>query len=313
MVIGKNFFDSLKDRCGLNEKEISVLRSLKNEDMTAKKISSKANIPLGRLYEHLNQLLEYGLIGKKGKKPCVYTIDGMEERIRIFMKNKFNKVIIDEAALLRTLKNGDDDNYIEITRTKEEFTYFQLKMLGSCKKLYTFSRFGSMPFVIYPNNFEDFLKLRKEVSKARPTLAHSSPETSLMVNRAYIDAYKSGKTLISIMCKETFDFHINLARKSFGEEFTEKMIKDLKNNLKEYKIEVYLLDEMIPMQIFMNEDSVYLSMIHEGATFGSLIHSLDIRNMYKAMYEGMIERSIPLENYLKTMAKEMPFKNGKKH
>ncbi|MCX6706908.1 MAG: winged helix-turn-helix domain-containing protein [Candidatus Woesearchaeota archaeon] len=302
MVLGNTFFDALKNRCDFNEKEIAILKSLRNGDISAKKISSKSGIPLGRLYEHLNRLLEFRLIEKRGKKPCVYSIDNMDEKVRSFMKNRFDKVITDEDAILRTLSNGEEKDYIEVTRSKEEFTYSQLKMLGSCKKLYTFSRMGSMPLFMYPSNFDDFLRLRKEVSKARPTLAHSSTEMSLMVTRAYIDAYKEGKELIAVMCKDTFDFHFNLARKSLGEDFAKNMLDDLKQKMKKYKIKIYLLDENIPMQIFMNENSVYLSMIHEGATFGSVIHSTDVRNMYMSMYDGMIERSVPIEKYLKTIS-----------
>lgn len=303
MALGKNFFDELKKRCELNEKQILILKSLRNSDLTAKKISAKSKIPLGRLYDYINELLSYGLIEKKGKKPCFYSIDNIDEKIRNFMKSKFEKVLTDEVAVLSMLNGNEIKDSIEITKTKEEFTYVQLRMLSSCKKMYTFSRFGSMPLMIYPSKWEDFLKLRKAVSKVRPTLAHSSYEMSIMVTKAYIDAHKSGKRLIAVMCKETFDFHIALARKHFGEEFVQNMIDDLKQKIKNYHLEIYLLNEHIPMQLFMNEDTVYLSMVHEGATFGAVIHSKDVRDMYIAMYEGMIDRSIPIDKYIKGLLK----------
>lgn len=301
---GNKFFEELKRRCGLSEKHIMVLKSLRNGDLSAKKISSKANIPLGRLYEYLNELLSYGLIEKRGKKPCLYSINDMDEKVRNFMKKRFDNVVADEKIILEMLQKQEEKDYIEVTRTKEEFTYSQLKMLSACKKFYTFCRFGSIALTMYPSDYNDFFKFREIVAKARPTLAHSSKEMAMMVSKAHTDAYKNGKSLIAIVCKKTFNFHIDLVRKHLGEEFLLNMISDLKQKIKKYNLKIYLREENFPMQIFLNEDTVYLAIIHNGSTFGTIIHNKDVRDMYLDIYEDMIERSQPIEKYLKEIMKK---------
>ncbi|MFC1733890.1 helix-turn-helix domain-containing protein [candidate division KSB1 bacterium] len=299
MGLGKKFFSELKTRCNLGEKQIMILKSLRNSDMSAKKISSKTGIPLGRLYEYLNELLYDGLIEKKGKKPCVYSIDNMEDKVRNFMKKRFDKVVSDEKSILATLNRKEENDYTEITNSKEEFVYTQLKMLSACKKLYTLTRYESIPFLIYPTNHSRFTRFRKAVMKARPTLASSSEGTSMLINKAYIDAYKNGKSLTAIVSKKSFDFHFELAKKELGEDFLKEMVEDIKKKIKEHDIKIYLLDEFFPMQIFINEDTVYISIVHKGATYGNIIYSKEASQLYTNMYEGMLERCIPLESYLK--------------
>ncbi len=303
-MLNNKVFEELKRRCGLTEKQATVLKSLREEDLPAKKLASKSGIPLGRLYQYVNELLSYGLIEKKGKKPCVYSIENMNEKIRDFMKKRFDEVIENEKVITDMMQKKEESDYIEITKTKEEFMYTQLKMLGVSKKFYTLSRYGSIPFMIYPAKYEDFIKFRKIIGQSRPTLAHSSPETTAMVNKAYIDAYKSGKSLIAIVSKESLDFHFDIARKKIGKEFLFNIVRDLKERIKKYKIKIYLLNEYLPIQIFVNENTVFLSMIHEGATPGTIIHSKNVSDIYLQMLEGMIARSMPIENYLKQVLRD---------
>ena len=191
-----------------------------------------------------------------------------------------------------------------ITKTKEDFIYTQLKMLSPCRKLYTITRFGSIPFILYPSNNERFVAFRKAVVKARPNLAGSSFETAVMINKAYAEAYKENKKMVAIVCKESFDFHIELARKKLGEEFYNSMIEELKKRLKDYKMEVYLIDEFNPTQIFINEDTVYASIVHAGSTFGTIIYSKEASDIYTHVFEDRAERGIPLKGYLKELSKK---------
>ena len=198
-----------------------------------------------------------------------------------------------------SLQKKEGKDFIEMLTTKEEFIYMQIKMLSACKKMYTLTRYGSMPFILYPKKYEDFLKFRKVVAGARPTLAYSSHEISLMINKAYMDAYTSGKALIAIVNKDSFNFHLELAKEKLGEEFFKELVGDIKNRIKKYNIKVYLLDEKFPMQIFINEDTAYLSIIHEGTTHGTAITSKKVRDIYVNMYDEMVKRSQTIESYLR--------------
>ncbi len=301
-MVGIKVLTELKTRYGLSEKHMLVLKTLRNKDLPAKRISSKTDISLGRLYEYLNDLLSYGLIEKKGKKPSVYSTEKMDEKVRNFLRIRFDKTVRDEKALMDLLRKRDMKDYVEVTKTKEDFIYTQLKMLGSCRKLYTITRFGSIPFLLYPSSNEKFVAFRKAVVKARPNLAGSSYETVVMINKAYAEAYRENKKMVAIVCRESFDFHMSLARKELGEDFYQSMIDELKKRMKDYSVKIYLIDEFNPAQIFINDDTVYVSIVHGGSTFGTIIHSMDATDIYNHVFEGMVERGIPLRDYLKGVA-----------
>jgi sugar-specific transcriptional regulator TrmB len=291
----------LRDREHLTEKEYLILQELSKNKLTAKELSKITKIPLGRIYDPLNELLEQKLIDKEGKKPCYYSFDDPHHKVIPFLKKKFNKFLEDENTIIELLEEPDSPK-IELLKSKEDFTFYLIKALSSCKKgLKTVARHGSLPFIFYPSDKKSFVKLRDLINKKRTTIAHTTDTKATMVYNAYQEAIKEEKYFYAICNEETFLWHIELIKKNLGEEFLKRMIDDFKNRVKKREINMYIIKEYLPMQIFIIHNKVILFHIHLGVGSGIEIQNKETVDLYRGMFSDMIKRSKPVSSYFKNI------------
>ncbi|MBT4824465.1 hypothetical protein HN695_03630 [Candidatus Woesearchaeota archaeon] len=295
----KSIIKELKHRGYLNQKQVLILDELVHSEISAKELSKKTKIPLGRIYEPLNLLISQNLISKKGKKPCLYTFEEPQQRIISFMKKKFDTFIHDENAIIDMLDEKTPPK-IELLKTKEDFTFYLIKAISSCKKgLETVARHGSLPFIFYLSNKQDFLKVRDLINTKRTTIAHTTDTKAIMVYNAYQEALESGKYFDAICNEETFLWHMNLIKKHLGKEFLVQLIKDFKERCKKYDIKFYIIKEYLPMQIFITHNTVVLFHIHLGVGSGIEIQNKETVTLYNSMIKDMVKRSKGVDSYLK--------------
>jgi hypothetical protein len=291
--------DELKQRGYLDQKQIILLKELVNNEISAKDLSKKTKIPLGRIYDSLNLLISEKLISKKGKKPCVYFFDDPQHRIISFMKKKFDNFMDDENVIIDMLDEKIPPK-IELLKSKEDFTFYLIKAIATCKKgLETVARHGSLPFIFYLSNQQDFLKVRDLINTKRTTIAHTTDTKSIMVYNAYQEALENGKYFDAICNEETFLWHMNLIKKYLGKEFLVKLIKDFKERCKKYDIKFYIIREYLPMQIFITHNTVVLFHLHLGIGSGIEIQNKETVELYNSMIRDMVKRSKPVDYYLK--------------
>ncbi|MFA6460944.1 MAG: hypothetical protein WCV90_01650 [Candidatus Woesearchaeota archaeon] len=291
--------EELKKRDYLSPKEFLILQELLHQDLTAQQISKKTDIPLGRIYDPLNYLIEQRLIEKKGKKPCKYSFDQSSERVLAFLKSKFDHFINDEEVIFSMIDEKTAPK-IELIPSKEEFTFYLCKILSACKTDFlTIARYGSLPFNFYPSNKKDFLKLRDLIEKKRTTIAHTTEIKSTMVYQAYQDALKKGNSFQAICNKDTFLWHLDLIRKNLGKDFLKMVIEDFKKKCREHDVRMYIIDEYLPMQVFINQNTVVLFHIYSGIGSGLEIQNKETVSLYRGMFEEMKKRCKPVELYLR--------------
>jgi hypothetical protein len=295
----KKIITELREKAYLSEKETEILKALAHEELSAKAISKKTKIPLGRIYEPLNWLIEEQLIKKSGKKPAKYGFDNPQEAIMKFFKKKFDNFVKDESRVLEMLEEKDSPQ-ISILKSKQDFTHSLIKCLSSCKTgLRTIARDGSLPFIFYPSNKKDFVKFRNLINRKRTTIAHTTEAKAITVFNAYQDALKKGKYFRAMCNEKTFLWHINLIKEHLGEEFLEKMLTDFKDKCKKYDIKLYIIKEYLPMQVFIIHNKIVLFHIHLGLGSGIDIQNKETVVLYKGMFEGMKKRSKTVEYYLR--------------
>jgi sugar-specific transcriptional regulator TrmB len=282
----------------LKNQQLLILEVLFNTDLSAQEISKKTRIPLGRIYDFLNSLISFGLIEKTTKKPSLYSMKNPNEKITSFLKYKFDMLVEKENRILNLIQKKQNLDNLEIIHSGDEFTFKQLQLLSECKEIRTVVRHGSIPFPIYPSNSHDFLKVRDIIVKNRPTLAHTTQEMSFMIYKAHKDAYEQGKFFSAIIEKSALDMNLRTIREKFGHIFLHQMIEDIKQRIKKYSMKICIIDEYVPMQIFITEKKVMLSIIHLGMTNGVVIQSDDVVSLYTDFYEDMLSRSKPIEDYL---------------
>ena len=294
----REIIKELASEFDLKSKHLFILDALYDQDLCAAVISKKTNIPMGRIYDFLNDLLEYGLIEKTSKKPSVYSMKNPGERITSFLKYKFDRLVEKENKILDMIRKKQTIESVEVINSGDEFTFKQIQLLSECKAIRTVVRHGSIPFPIYPSNSEEFQKVRDIIVKNRATLAHTTHEMTFMIYKAHKDAYERGKHFSAIIEKGALDFNLNIIESKLGKKFLTKMVKDIKEKIKRYGMKIYVINEYVPMQIFITEKKVMLSIIHLGITTGVVIQSDEVVKLYRDFYDDMIERSKPIEYYI---------------
>ena len=295
----KPVVEELKNKRHITEKQFLILDLLIIENLTAQQLSKKTKIPLGRIYEPLNQLISNKLIEKIGKKPSKYVFENSNERILEFLQNKFHNFVKDENKIIDMLDDKTPPR-IDLLRSTEDFTFSLLKLLSSCKSgLKTIARYGSLPFIFYPSTKQEFIQMREVIDAKRTTIAHTTQTKSIRVFNAYHEALKKNKHFYAICNKDTFLWHINLIKKNLGQDFLDRMIADFRRKCKQYDIKLYIIEEYLPMQVFVIHNQIMLFHIHMGIGSGLEIHNKEVVQLYEGMFKDMVKRSKSAEYYLK--------------
>jgi predicted transcriptional regulator len=297
----EDVYSILRKEFGLKEKHIIIMKALEGRRLRADKLCKATDIPQGRIYEYLNDLVEFGVVEKEGKKPATYTISDIKKNMVWFTKQRIDSMLHAQAEIMDTLKQQKRDA-VEFVDGAYKFTQTHMHMLGESKKFKYMSVHGSFPYVFYPSGVNDFIKVREIVSHSRRTMLHSGSGTALLIYRAYMDALKAGKS-ISVLCeKEAFDFHMALFRKWLGRQRFRKVIQDVIKNFENLNVEAHVIDEYNPMQIDVNERQVCLSINYIGITNGILISSKQAVNFMNQVFDERVNRA---KNVIQLLKKEL--------
>lgn len=283
----------------LNGKELLILEALMRNSLSANKISEETKIPLGRIYEYLNNLINLKLIEKSEKKPYKYSIENLDQNIIEFLRHKFDDMVEKQNKVMSLIEHKSQDfDEIDIVASGDDFSFRTVQLVGEARYIKNVVRHGSVPFALYPENSKDFLKVRNSVVEKRSTLAHTTPEMTFMIYRAHNEAYKKGKAMEYIVEESALKFHFDLIKKKFGKQFFDKMIKEIKRRLSTYNVHVHVIKEFIPMQTFITEKKLFLSLIHFEHTHGIIIRNDAAVKLYGEYFDEMKKRCTDVFSYL---------------
>jgi predicted transcriptional regulator len=294
-------FEELREGFGLSDKHVLILNSLHEKDLDARQICHLTKIPKGRFYNYINDLISFRLLEKSEKKPYKYSMKNADDKIMDFLKYRFDNLVDREKRVVEMMEKKAQKENIELVHSGDEFTYKLLQLMDETMKMENIVRHGSIPFPLYPAVYKDFQKVRDVILKNRPTLAHTSKPMTALIYKAYVDFYKEGKEFVAIVEKSALEYHFDIIKKNLGKAFLKSMIADIKERMKKYKIKIYVVDEYVPMQIFVTDKKVFMSIIHFGVTTGTVIQSDRLVNLYSEFFEDTVRRGKPIENYLKKM------------
>ncbi len=297
-------FEELKEHFNLKNKHVLIINALQARSLTAADICRITGIPRGRIYEHLNELIGYGLISKGETIPMLYSVGNLADRILEYLKNARERFNSNESAVISLLEKIEPKERIELIDTKKDFTFALLDFFSECKslnikKVYQIGRHNSLPFLVYPFDKAMFIKLRELVCARRPTISHTSMAYSQLIFNTYKELYKSGVVFHIIVEKEAMDYHIDLVAKDLGKEFLLGFVGNIKARVKKGQIKVSVVDEYLPMGADISKNSVLLSLIHLGFGTAINIHSRKIADVYITLFEDMLMRSESLESYFR--------------
>ena len=282
-------YEKLQENFELKPRQISIIKVLQNKRLDANEICKLTDIPKGKIYDYINGLLKNKLIERTEKKPFVYSLPDLNQNVLRFMKHKIDSVIDAQREVIDIMK-GKGLEQVELITDSRKFTQIHLNMVSESKIFQYVSLHGSVPYVLYPFDYEKFIRLRKAVSKSRTTITYTDHEIAMLICRSYQDALEHGKEIDVILEKDALIYQMNVIKKELGKKFFNDWKKTVIEQLKKYKIKVKLLDEYIPMQIDVNEIRVNLSIKHLGITNGIVIQSREAAGFYTEVFNQMSER-----------------------
>ncbi|MCB9358553.1 ArsR family transcriptional regulator [Candidatus Woesearchaeota archaeon] len=294
-----NLLKELGNSFELNGKELLIIESITKGPLEAQQISKKTGIPKGRIYEHLNNLLRIKLIDRSEKKPYRYSIENLDNNIIDFLKYNFDDMVQKQHRIMHILEHktrGFDE--IEIVGSGNDFSFRIIQLLKESRTIKNILRHGSVPFLLYPEKASEYARVRKMVVENRDIPEHTTPEMTFMLYQAHMDSYKKDKNTEYIVEASAIKLHFNLIKEKFGEEYLKKTISEIKDRIKKYNLKIGVLEEFIPMQIFITDSKVFLSIVHLNNTHGIIIRNKAAVNLYTEYFDDMNEKCRPMEKYL---------------
>jgi len=289
--LGKNF-----NLCG---KELLIVEALLDNPLDAHRLSKKTNIPLGRIYDYLNNLIKVRLIDRSEKKPYIYSIDRFDESVADFLKYNFEDMVQKQHRVMHLLEHRTKKfDEIEIIESGDDFSFRTIQLLKEARFIKNIVRHGSIPFSVYPDKIDDFSKVRRAVIENRTTLAYTTPEMTLMLFQSHEEAYKSGKSIEYIVERQSLNSYLNLIKKKFKKKFYDKMVEIIKERLDKYNVKIYVLNEFVPMQVFVTDKKVFLALIHLMHTQGIILMNKAAEELYSTYFDDLKNRCKQIADYI---------------
>ena len=293
----QEIFAFLKSEFGLKTKHIQVIESLQSLPLTAEQLSKRTEIPLGRIYEYLNQLVDMKLIEKTVKKPYFYEIKDLNKAIVDFLKHKTDKMIVAKTQVLDMMKDKGTGS-IEVIDSKEAYSHHHLHIITEGKSIKILTHTNSFPLALYPEKWDDFIALRNLVRENRNTLSFSDYNSSYLAYKTYKDAIEKGKSIEIITQKDTWDNTLELMKEKFGALYVQHYLKEIDQRLKDNELQVHLTEEFTPMEVDVNEYRVGVALRHEHITTGIVLQNSNAVDVYAKLFEQIQSRATPLHSVI---------------
>jgi predicted adenylyl cyclase CyaB len=289
---------------GIDENQINIFKTLlEHNNINAKEIAKLANINSGRIYEYINKLVTLNLVKKSSKRPYTYFIDDINESIIRFTKNKIDDLVRIQSNMLEYIDKKEQP-FFERIDSSSAFTKNHVSMVSEDNNSFKYiSLHKSFPYLLYPFDKENFVKLRKAITKDRNTITNSKTGEILLIRQAYIDSCEKMKNIEAIFEMNSFLHHIKII-KSLGNEFFEIWRESIIKQMKKYNIKVYVLNEYIPFQIDVSLNKVNVCFRYEEIISGIVIQEENMVKLYNKVFDQYKQRAQNIIPLIKRMDNE---------
>jgi len=297
----KKLFAELEQNFGLRKNHILILEALTKDDYTADRLVTDTKIPLGRIYEYLNDLLEMKLIEKKPGYPSSYAVEKLEDRILDFIKYQSISSLTKEKRLLNLLETEEESEILLIT-ARDQLAFETMKLVQESNETKSLGMPETLPTIIYPLDEEKFVQYREFFGKKRkkPLFGTKVDRTRILMFRNTKEAYQKGKKFVYITDKKTLDSHLDFLKEK-DKKFFREFVSIMEDQFNKYQnIKAYVSDETLPMSIgIYDKTKVLIRMRHFDIPVGVLIKSKKTAEFYDDFFEELISKAEPIKKYLK--------------
>ncbi|MBI2147175.1 ArsR family transcriptional regulator [Candidatus Woesearchaeota archaeon] len=289
----ETLYSQLKANFGLKDKHVLIMKALYQHELRAEDICKATHIPQGRIYDYLNFLVENGLVERSHKKPFLYSIKDLRKSVIWFTKQKIDGMVQSQDEIIGRFKDEAQSSFSLITDSAV-FTKTHCDLITKSKIFRVLAIHRSFPYMLYPENLQDFVAVRKLITSSRPTITTNNSESILLVYRCYMDAFHKGKKMTCIMERETFDKHLKLFEQYFPPDKLAAILQDIVTKLKKYGAEVFVIDEYSAMQTDFNEKEVCLCVNYSGITNGFHTRSKELASFFNRVFMEKMKRADPV-------------------
>jgi len=285
----------------LSEKQTRILKALEFEDLTARKLSKQTQIPIGRIYEYINNLFSLGLISKSKKKPAVYSFSNKEDKIQNFIKNKFKETAEKEARVLSILEKSPGE--VKLLTAREDYILESRRIYDEEDKFFFIERAETVPFYFYPEDDEDYKRVRKFIKKKRElTLGNDSLEKLYKDN--YFCNLKKDKKFISITNLKSINKFFEIMKRALGEEKFKKNVRRIIRLIESKNIHCKIVKEEYPYYLVITKNLVLICFFTSGKVINLLIRDKGVAEQFIVFFENSYRNADYAAKFLKKSLKE---------
>jgi len=300
----KRIFEELEYDFGLRKNHILILEALNKDDYTADKLAKDTNIPMGRIYEFLNDLLKWRLVEKESGHPSVYKIGDLRERVLDFLRVQTGDVIAKERKLVGLISEEKEIEQTTIVNGREELAFMTMKTTLESHQIRSIVKHETISTIFYPFDEEEFIKLRnyfgKKTGDKGAIFKGGADPTRVQLYRTNKEGYQSGKKVTYVMDRRSFDLYISLLR-----QLGPKRMKDtLSTVLDQFdqcrNIKVYIVEKSLPISIRIYDNArVLIRIVHLDAPMGIFIQSKKVAGFYTSFFDDLIGQAVPAQKLIR--------------
>jgi hypothetical protein len=277
------------------EKQIRILKLLRNKELTARQISKQADIPIGRLYDYINDLLFDKLIEKTNKKPAIYSFTEPEAKINNFIQHKFNETTSKESLMLSLLQSNPTT--VRLLTTREDYISECRRIYNQEDKIFFIERMKTPPFYFYPEDNTDYDRVRRHIRRKRELILGLDTQQNLYKTN-YFKNLNSGTKFIGVTNKKTLTEFFKTMKKALGEEKFKIQIKKIIQITKKDNVHCKLVDQEFPYYLVVTKNNVLMCLTSAGNVINLLINDKDVATNFTLFFESLYRDAKPIIPFL---------------
>jgi len=300
----KRIFEELEKDFGLRKNHIIILEALSKDDYTADKLSKDTGIPMGRIYEFLNDLLKWRLVEKQKGYPATYRVGDLKERVLDFLRFQTDDVISKERKLVGLISEEKEVEQTTIINGREELAFMTMKTTLESRRVRSIVKHETIPTIFYPFDEGEFIRLRnyfgKKTGDRGAIFKGGADPARVQLYRTNKEGYQSGKKVTYVMDRHSFDLYIGLLRQ-LGPKRMKAVLSTVLDQFEEFKnVKVYVVEKSLPISIRIYDNArVLIRIVHLDAPMGIFIQSKKVASFYTSFFDDLIGQAVPAQKLIK--------------
>lgn len=275
----------LEKQYDLKESHIRLLKALINNERTARELVKKTKIPVGSIYELLDELVSMKIVKVKKQPYKTYYIDDFEQAIADFADEKINQQASAREELLKSIRSAKQK--VEAYDDYFEFKLGCIKYDPKPKRIYGVISNMQFPRFMFPENKKDYLKYKQLIKKHLGAEFSESEEIRNSINvKKYEELEKSCKDFRWVLNKDEMRMFRRIAAKLDGLRELRKRIQDARKR----GVKIRITNER-KEQFILTDKSVQMQIRDQPLFIGLIVVDSKTVSAYEKLFSGIWRRA----------------------